>query len=247
MNPRAAVIVTALFLASTACRGGGPTAAPSVTEGAAATTRPPSSASSGDCENPYLPVVEGATYNRKSTSSLGDSTQTSTIKDVRPNGFSVERTGVLSSGKPYTYLENWSCTPQGLVQAPTDELAAIATGANATVTVETVSNDGVTLPKDVKAGDTWTETFTVNVIGPNSTSPWTVQYEFEAIGTESVTVPAGAFTALHLTNQITWVNGAVPPMKVDYWFAPEVGLVKSGYTMEGLGSGTTELITYTIP
>ncbi len=247
MNARLVIFPMALFLASAACVGGTPAAAPVGTEEAAATPPSLSSPSSEDCDNPYLPVVEGATYNRKSTSTLGESTQTVTIKDVRPDGFSVERTGVLPSGRSYTYLENWSCTPQGLIQAPTDDLAAIATGANATVTVETVSNDGVTLPKDVEAGDTWAETFTVNVIGPDSTSPWTVQYEFKAIAVESVIVPAGAFSALHLTNRITWLNGAVPSMDIDYWFSPEVGLVKSAYAFEGLSSGTTELVSYTIP
>ena len=245
---RLGLVGVALYLALTACSVGS-TPAPADVATPETISTPPSQATApgGDCENPYLPVVEGATWTRRSTTSLGESTQTATLKDVTPSGFTVERTGVLSGGRSYTYDENWSCTPEGLIQAPTDELAAIATGASGTVTVQSLSNEGVTLPTDVQAGDTWTETFNVDVVGPDSTANWSVTYDFQAIGMEAVTVPAGAFTAIHLTNHITWLNGAVPAMDVEYWFATGVGLVKSGFTMEGLSTGITELVSYSIP
>jgi hypothetical protein len=245
---RLGVVVAALSLISVACGSSGNTGLVAPETNAAASTPAPQAAISGGlCENQYLPVVDGATFTRRTTSSLGESTQTATIKDVRSDGFSVERTGTLSSGRTYTYLENWSCTVEGLVQAPTDELAAIATGANGTVSVQARSNEGVTFPKDAQPGDTWTETFNVDVIGPDSTANWTVTYDFKATGTEEVTVPAGTFTAFHLTNRITWVNGGVPPMDIDYWFAQGVGLVKSGFAMGDLSTGTTELVSYSIP
>lgn len=249
-RPSHAPILAALavFLAIVACGGGNGAAGTEPPTPAPTAAAPAATPAAGTgCDNPYVPVVDGATFERRTTSVLGESTQTATIKNVHTDGFSVERTGVLSGGRAYTYLENWSCTPEGLVQAPSDDLAAIATGANGTVTVETVSNDGVTLPKDIQAGDTWSEKFTVNVVGPDATTPWDVAYEFQAIGTEDVSVPAGTFTALHLTNHMTWLSGAVPAMDLDYWFAQGVGLVKSSYSMEGLGSGTTELVSYTIP
>lgn len=245
---RLGVVIGALSLVSAACAGSGNASpVPPGTNVAASTPVPQAAVSGADCENPYVPVVEGATFKRRTTSSLGESTQTATIKDVRSDGFSVERTGVLSSGRAYTYLENWSCTPEGLVQAPTDELAAIATDASGTVSVQARSNEGVTLPRNAQPGDTWTETFNVDVIGPDSTSNWTVTYDFKAIGMEQVTVPAGTFTAIHLTNRITWVNGGLPPMDIDYWFAQGVGLVKSGFTMGELSTGTTDLVSYSIP
>ena len=246
MAARLGVLLLALQLLASACSGS-ETAVLATAETSASTPVPPSGASSGNCENPYLPVVEGATFTRRSTSSAGETDQTATIKDVTQEGFSVERTGVLSGGRAYTLVENWSCADEGLIQAPSDELAAIATGSKGTVTVQTVSNEGVTLPKDVKAGDTWGETFNVDVTGSDATTNWTVTYEFAAVGLEQVTVPAGTFTAMKLTNHITWPNGGIPEMDVAYWFVQEVGLVKTAFSWGGVDAGTSELISYHIP
>ena len=243
---RLGVLLVALQLLALACSGSG-TAVPVTAEMSTSAPVPPSDTSSANCENPYLQVVEGATFTRLSTSSAGETTQTATIKDVTQEGFSVERTGVLSGGRAYTLVEYWSCADEGLIQAPSDELAAIATGSKGTVTVQTISNEGVTLPKDVKAGDDWVETFNVDVTGTDATSNWTVTYSFAAIGQEKVTVPAGTFMTMKLTNRISWPNSGMPDMDVAYWFAEGVGLVKTAFSWGGVDAGTSELISYHIP
>ena len=61
-------------------------------------------------------------------------------------------------------------------------------------------------------------------------------------GPETVTVPAGKFTAMKVTTKV--VEGSTPMTKVG-WYAPGVGLVKSTID-SAAGSATTELMEYNV-
>lgn len=238
-----------LSLTGMACGSTSSTPAPATT----GSENPPSSPApqgptvSTNCDNPWFPVVEGATSTWQVSSSAGEAVRTATIKDVAANGFSVERKGELSSGREYTLVERWSCVPAGLVQYPTGELVAVATGLNGEVTASVGENEGATLPRDIQPGDTWHQAFNGDVTGPESTTNWTVNYDFAAVGLEEVTVPAGTFTAMKLTNHISWPNSGIPEMDMAYWFAEGVGLVKTVFSMNGEDLGTSELVSFSLP
>ena len=242
-------VLVLLFLMGTACRLGSSTPAPAATgpEVTPSSAAPQATSASTNCDNPYFPVVEGATSTWKVSSSAGEAVRTATIQDVGPNGFSVKKTGELSGGRPYSLVEQWSCVAAGLIQYPTGDLALVATGINGTVTAAALSNEGTTLPRNIQPGDTWSQTFNGEVTGPSSSANWTVTYDFTAVGLEQVIVPAGTFTAIKLTNHITWPNSGIPDMDMAYWFAQGVGPVKTVFSMDGKDLGTSELASSTLP
>jgi hypothetical protein len=209
-----------------------------------------SQSGSGLCDNPYQPVVESATYSRTSTSSLGQGSYTGTISHVTSTGFDIDRAGTLPSGRTYTSTEVWVCTPDGLAQYLTNDLAAIYTGSNgATVTVSVNTNQGVTLPNSINPGDTWTQHMNADVTGPDSTTNWDVTYDFTALGNETVTVPAGTFTAMKIAFHVTSASQGQTVLEadLDFWAAPGVGLVMSDFTFGGAVQSTTVLTAYNIP
>jgi hypothetical protein len=89
-------------------------------------------------------------------------------------------------------------------------------------------------------GATWVDTYTEieedpvtgDVVTTEKSESWTVE-----AASESVTVPAGTFTAIKLRRTSDVVGGA----DKTYWFAPGVGKVKE------VGDQTEELTEYTIP
>jgi hypothetical protein len=115
----------------------------------------------------------------------------------------------------------------------------------------------------IDPGDTWQHTleFTgkINIAGQSIDAKGDAQSSFQAVGSESVTVPAGTFDALkiHVDTTINIsgnFNGVSFPVKVttpyDYWFVKDVGWVKASGTGNVGGeafSETIELQSYNIP
>lgn len=242
----------ALLLA--ACGGGG-------TVGGTGAGAGPTATEPGLCANDFFPVVDGATWTYTSTGGpTGDSSWTSTISNVRADGFTFN-----NQFDELSTTQEWSCTPAGLAAlqyggGPEASLTAEAL----TGTFETTDAEGVSVPVHIAAGDTWTQTFTIHgdmqLSGQSATGDGNVSQTYTAIGNESVTVPAGSFDAMkiqvnmHFDLEIT-LNGVTVPVAFDSqatnWWAPGVGWVKSdsSATIEG-GEPiitTTELQSYNIP
>ena len=95
-------------------------------------------------------------------------------------------------------------------------------------------------PANLATGATYTESFTETVMDATGTSSSSKPFAWKVInGAESITVPAGTFTAVHLQKS----NGNSGAIDKDYWFALGVGKVK-----ETSNAGRTELLTtYHIP
>jgi hypothetical protein len=122
---------------------------------------------------------------------------------------------------------------------------------------------GLTFPRQISPGSQWQQNMDVtgNVTAFNEQAEATgnVQMSFNAVGNESVTVPAGTFEALKVEVDVTLnVNatyeGITLPVSFTgdytYWFAPNVGWVKASGTGSVLGNSftdTTELQSYNIP
>ncbi len=128
----------------------------------------------------------------------------------------------------------------------------------------TTSNaTGVTLPPDVQPGTKWP--YGIGLAGSLSEGGLSAQVaggistQFEDIGTETVTVPAGTFNATKVEGTSTIkvaadYHGLSLPItsvvKTTFWFAPGVGWIKSAESGELAGTAVnaaTELQSYSIP
>lgn len=234
--------------------GGEPTAAEAAQSG--------SGAVAGACANPLYPVVQGATHVYSSTTTdLGTSSFTQTITEVRADGFTL-----TSQFDELTLIQEWSCSAEGIAAldyAGGSSAALSTSGLNGQF--ETTDMTGVTLPASLAPGATWSQTFTIAGtmdMGEAGEIPATggASIDFEAIGLESVTVPAGSFNAMRIeshtifTIQITMQGVEIP---VTYegdavsWYVEGIGWVKTDDVaiVEGAEPINTiiEMQSYTIP
>jgi len=214
----------------------------------------------GLCANAYYPVRQGATWTYKSTGGpVGEYSFTDTITSVRDDGFTLStQIGSL------TRTQEWTCEPGGLVArqlggAP----AAMLNSQNIQLNLDTKDSKGVTFPSQMNAGDQWQQTVEVegNVSMGNDggNASGTAQMNFNALGTEPVTVPAGTFEAMKVkvdtTLKVDVAYGALSmPVTFSgtytYWFVQGLGWVKASGTGSLFGASfgeTTELQTYHVP
>jgi hypothetical protein len=221
----------------------------------AATQAPAGSTNSVDaCANPLLPIRMGATWTYKLSGAASD-TFTRSIVSVDSSGFTdqdVFGSGVTRQGK-------WNCEQGNLIALnPTEGVSATVTAPNVTVDFQTTEFSGVTLPAAVHAGDTWTQTITLegtqNINGTDIPAKNQFSNTCTAIGQESVTVEAGTFEAMHFDCRVTMtititMSGQDIQTPIEFtssnWHAEGIGLVKTA-TTEGVES-TVELVSYSIP
>ena len=217
-------------------------------------------ASQSLCTNLYYPVRQGATWTYKSTRGpAGEYSFTDTITSVRQDGFTLStQIGQL------TRAQEWTCTAEGLSAlqlggAP----AAMLNSQNIQLNLDINNATGVTFPSQINPGSQWQQnmdvTGDVTAFNEEAEAAGTVQMSFNAVGNESVTIPAGTFEALKVEVDVSLnVNatyeGITLPISFSgdytYWFAPNVGWVKANGTGNVLGNSftdTTELQSYSIP
>ncbi len=232
-------------------------AQPTATEPA---TEPPATASSSLCANPYYPVREGATWTYSSTGgAAGEYSFTDTITAVREDGFTL-----TSQFDDLTRTQEWACQPEGLVALQLGgPSAAMLSAQDMQLNLEVNKVTGVTYPSQVNPGDQWQQNLdfegSMAVANQEGTATGNAQFAFNAIGIESVTVPAGTFEAMKvqvvttLNFNVTYQGLSVPVTvsgTYDYWFAEGVGWVRASGTAEMAGTSFTETIelqSYNIP
>lgn len=237
-----------------ACGGASPSAAVTATPTEAAPA-------AGLCSNIYFPVVEGATYTYAGNGPTGDFTYTSTVTNVHEDGFTFTH-----QFDDLTATQEWNCSEEGIAALD------FGGGPEATITTsglsgsfETVSSTGVSVPRNLVMGQTWTQSFEIQgsmeFSGQTATAGGTVTQTYTGVREESVTVPAGTFTAVVVegTNefnlQISLEGGISVPFafssNTTSWWVPNVGWVKSESSASSEGGeafgGSTELVSYVIP
>ena len=256
-----------LILTLTACSipTGRPTPTPTLPGGSPAGGTTPSEAGSGgsgsgNCTNPLWPIVPNAKWEYASSGSdTGDYTFTQTISLVRPDGFTLDveySTGVYAS-------QEWSCAGGDLTSMnPTSGSAASLStlnGVNAQTDTDGVA--GVTLPASIAPEATWAQTYDISGDvsmpgGKHGSAQGTYGSDYKAIGTETVSVPAGTFEAMRIEVQMTYnltitLEDLEVPTSVGtvltMWYAPGVGLVKVESANDIMGAETIELTYYHIP
>ncbi len=228
-----------------------------------ATPVPPTpTPSAGPCSNSLSPVSDGATWTYTNTTQ--DSTPWSfstTITSVRPDGFTM--TTKLPDGT--TADQEWDCNSQGLLPlTPGAGQPALGLSVEGIKLDLTTSNPrGVTVPVSVQPGMTWN--YGLDLEGTlaqgnlSASIKGTVDTAFNAVGMESVTVPAGTFNAMKIQGASTFnvtanYSGLGIPLTAvvnsTFWFAPGVGLIKSTQSGQLVGismNSSTELQSYSLP
>jgi hypothetical protein len=208
------------------------------------------------CNNPYLPIVVGATWKYKLTGPLPD-TFTHSILSVEDSSFveqDVFDTGVTRQG-------TWNCENGNLIalDPPGGASANVSTENNVSVDFETKDLSGVTIPATINAGDTWSQSLTLEgtqtINGVSFPASNQLTSDCTAMGVESVTVEAGTFDAMRVecqtTMNISITMGDAPVQSTlnltgTNWYVETIGLVKTLTTGMGFDS-TTELVSYNIP
>ncbi len=222
----------------------------------------PTAIGTGLCANTLAPVKEGATWTYANTGGpVSPSTFTVTITEVRPDGF----TDSFKVDDSVAVDQRWACQPNGLLAQSLGvgqgALALSSQGFKADL--DTSNPTGVTLPANVQPGMKWNYGLglagSLEDGGLSGQATGSVSTDMQAIGMESVTVPAGTFNAMKVQSVSTFSVSAasqgfsIPITAVlnsTFWFAPNVGWVKS--TVSGDFAGTslntvTELQSFNIP
>ncbi len=231
-----------------------------VVEEPSPTDPPPASGGEG-CAHVYFPVANGASWTYASNNEVvGLYSFTDTITEVRSYGFTVtgEFEGLVKTME-------WACDPEGLIALQFGGgAAASVTTSSGSLQLETTEVTGVTLPWEITPGMTWSQTFVISgdaTLAPDmiGTAEGSIEQGWEAIGMESITIPAGTFDALKV-DQTTYFNYVVTVSDItvpivfevtgSVWFAPGVGWIKSTGTGEMMGesfSDALELTGYSVP
>ena len=213
--------------------------------------------SSGHCYNEYYPIKTGASWDYTLNSSLtGTDSFTRSILDTNDGGFTDQdawAAGTVRTG-------SWSCDNGNLTTLSLGGLATVSTSEQTFVATSQESS-GITYPSPMETGASWSQQLSISgdmVIadGMSGTATVDATQSCTAVGEESVTVPAGTFTAMKLncnTSISTAVDiegMAIDPMDLsstsEMWLAKGVGMVKTVDNNEMVNS-TIELSSYAIP
>ncbi len=187
---------------------------------------------SNECDNPFYPVSDEATW----TYAIAAGGNAEYIMSVDEKGaFTLNIQGDES-----TFTIDGDCTNEGIVLMNTAGAETTVSSSDGSAVVSTIDVKGVTLPKDIKINDQWSQTINVTTEGNKSE----IFTQYTALGFENITVPAGNFYALKIEQSgYVEIFGQKVNMHGYQWFAEGVGTVKS----EMDGTPAIELVTYDIP
>ena len=227
----------------------------SSTEAAPQQDQSSSNDSAGACDNPYSPIVQGATWNYNMTGGVAD-TFVHSIVSIEADSFTeqdVFGTGITRTGY-------WSCDDGALTMLdPRSDTTGTVAIDKVTADFKTTSASGITLPATLNPDDEWEQAITLEGTEDIGGNQIPAKNEFsnscKAIGAESVTVPAGTFDAMRVDCQttmnitITMANTPVTTaltFSTSSWFVENIGLVKESKTGDSVDS-VIELTSYNIP
>jgi len=187
---------------------------------------------SNECDNPFYPVSDEATWEYEISSS-GQATHTMSVDENDAFTITIQ-------GGDSTFTIDGKCTDEGIVLMNTTGAATTYNGDQGSSVVSTTDVHGVTLPKDIKINDEWSQT--INVKSGDYSS--VIQTNYTALGFENITVPAGDFYVLKIEQSgYVEIFGKKVNMHGYQWFAEGVGTVKSAMD----DAPSAELVSFDIP
>lgn len=175
----------------------------------------------------YFPLNVGDSWKYQSTTADGKHSDF-TIKVLNQeteNGNPLYLVETVSTFQP---IHDWYSKPSGWVLLHREEYVKTGSKAEFQPTRQLLKNP-------LGSGDSW-QWKGKGMMGLD------IQESNNVSGPETVSVPAGKFTAMKVTTNV--VQGGAPVTKT-YWYAPGVGLVKS-MTDTGAVKSTTELVEYNV-
>jgi len=196
--------------------------------------------SADQCDNPYYPVVDGATWTYEG-SATGQFTHTLNVSQDQL--FTIH----ITSNDTVFNMEG-QCTEDGVTLMDSG-MSTTAQSADGTGTVTTTNQDGVTLPNDIQVGDDWSQTIAYNAGGEGEAFSGTIETSYKAVGYESVSVPAGTFEALKIeqTTALYMAGQHYMDTSSSLWYVQGVGNVKTEQIINQGDPITTQLLSYNIP
>lgn len=252
----AGLVVLALFGAGCASSSRGPgAAAVSDTSGGG-----PVAAQSA-CHHPYYPLSLGyaQTFKDSFRSLVNGEPQTTRYSwRVVELGAANAKLDIQFENNSLHTQQNVSCVG-GALQAH----SYVSLSGDQSLQAETLSSSGDYLPKDLHVGSVWDQTYQI-VVHPGamggpvaSDVQANVTIHHQAVREESVTVPAGTYTAMVVKSSAV-MNlqgiggsgaGAMPATEIQSteWWVKNVGLVKAQTVLGGDYTATSEAETITLP
>ncbi|MCS6908167.1 MAG: hypothetical protein RML93_09835 [Anaerolineales bacterium] len=204
----------------------------------------------GQCQNEFYPVVQGATWQYQ-MSGVSSDTFVRSITAVREDGFDdqdVFGMGTVRQG-------SWACRAGDLIALTPGGGAFVSAGTMQTnFTVE--SNQGISLPANPQLGQGWSQAIAYrgqSEMGGTSFKTRTfLERSCVAANFERVRVPAGEFEALRVDCS-TKIDFSISDMSTfsvsetgSVWYASGVGMVKSSSSDQAANIEIV-LLTYNIP
>ena len=196
------------------------------------------SGGNGDCTNPLMPVVAGASWNYSYSSGAVSMTIAQSIPSVSAGGFTKQVVYQMTGVDDTTQTGQWKCDRGALTDI--NPLSSDYGYPNPKTTYQITSMVGPSLPASAKPGDSWSQTYTVLTTSTAGSAPSqgseNVSESCNVIGTESVNVTAGTFDAMHITCKtststvIDSTSQSAPSLytsQTDDWYAANIGLVKT--------------------
>ncbi len=198
-----------------------------------------SQAELGPCINAYFPVVDGATW-VYDIDGASQAVHTLSIDDE--DSFHIAIVG----GDSTAVLEG-RCSQEGIILLEAGMEGDYFTDSG-TSSTNTDYQEGVTLPNNLKVGDAWTQVTGLTGDSGEISLEARVITNYNVIGKETITVPAGTFETLKIEQRASMViQGKEILTDGLLWYALGVGNVQ---TETGLGGGEkylVRLISYDIP
>ena len=202
---------------------------------------PEPESSGGLCDNPYYPVEDGASW----VYDMGELPQVVHTMSVEEEGkFKIAMVDVDSAA----VLEG-ECTEDGIIIMDRGMEGSFFTESGSSSTTST-SRTGVTLPNDLKVGSAWTQTIDIIADGgeDGETLSANIVTNYNVVGVETVTVPAGTFEALKIeqSGSMTMMGQEILTQGT-LWYAEGVGNVKAETGMAEGERFLIQLVSYDIP
>lgn len=203
-------------------------------------TSPQPSHQADECNNPYFPVVNGASWVYE-VARTGQATHS--LSTTEKGQFTI-----TVQNNDSTFLLEGQCTEDGIILVD-NGMSAIYQGSEGGSTMTTQSQEGVTLPNDIQQGDDWSQTIQMTSSNTENPISATIVSDYKAEGYESVTVPAGTFEALKITQSSTITMNGMKLMSSNstLWYVEGVGNVKAEEQAGGSDPSVVQLISFNIP
>jgi hypothetical protein len=175
----------------------------------------------------YFPLSAGNSWKYQSTTADGKQSEftVKVLNEEKENGNPLYLVETVSTFQP---IHDWYSKPSGWVLMHKEEYVKAGTKSEFQPTKQLLKNP-------LTSGDSWTWK-------GKGMMGIAIEETNEVAGPETVSVPAGKFTAMKVTTKV--IQGGAPVTKT-YWYAPGVGLVKS-MTDTGSVKSNTELLDYTV-